>query len=99
MSWGQTYSFTVAIALDLLAAAVFFNTTDICVSSLCRLVQLRDAGQLTTPQESVLAKLAPWQIRSLRVIAAGLEKIQPGHCRLSLASDVARALRVIPLKE
>lgn len=99
MSWNQTYSYTLAITADFLAAAVFFNRTDLCVSSLCRLVQLSDARALTAPQSAVLALLAPWQVSALRQIARGLEKLQIGHCARSLASDVARARRVLPLAE
>lgn len=35
MSWSNSYTHTLAIAVDMLTASVFWNTTDVTVSSLC----------------------------------------------------------------
>jgi hypothetical protein len=35
MSWQNTYSFTLAITLDVVTASVFWNRRDVTVSSLC----------------------------------------------------------------
>lgn len=37
MSWSNTYSHTLAIAVDMATASVFWNKEDITVSSLCGL--------------------------------------------------------------
>ena len=46
MSWSNTYSHTLAIAVDMLTASIFWNDEDVTVSSLCG-VALRK-GQTTT---------------------------------------------------
>jgi hypothetical protein len=37
MSWSNTYSHTLAIAIDILTASIFWNVEDVTVSSLCGL--------------------------------------------------------------
>lgn len=91
MAWTGTWSNRVLIALDQLAAAIFFNRDDVCVSSLCRVVQNADAGVRDFPARLASLKLKPWQIDFLRWLAPKLDKMEPGHCEKSLQSDIARA--------
>lgn len=91
MSWGNTYSHTVLISLDQLAAAVFFGRNEVCVSSLCRLVQNADAGIGDFPARLASLNLKPWQLKFLRWLAPKLDDIEPAHCELSRQGDLARA--------
>lgn len=43
MSWSGTYSHTLAIAVDMATASIFWNRADVTVSSLCGL-ELRKAS-------------------------------------------------------
>lgn len=90
MSWGKTYIHTLLIALDQFAAAVFFDRADVTISSLCRVVQLADAGYLTWQAKLATTKFATWQISVLRVLARWLDYIQTNHCELARQSDLAR---------
>ena len=90
MSWSRTYVHTLLIAIDQFAAAVFFNRADVTISSLCRVVQLADSGDAVWTARLAATKFARWQIAILRVLAAGLEKIQTSHCELARQSDLSR---------
>lgn len=101
MSWSGTYTHNVAIALDELAAAVFFNRNDVTVSSLCRIVQLADSGVHGWPERLRSLGFAPWQVAVLRWLARRLDALQPFHCELARVSDIersgtARALLTMP---
>jgi hypothetical protein len=41
MSWSNTYSHTLAIAVDMFTASIFWNDADVTVSSLCGLALRR----------------------------------------------------------
>lgn len=41
MSWSQTYSYTLAIGVDILTASIFWKTQGVTVSSLCGLALRR----------------------------------------------------------
>jgi hypothetical protein len=90
MAWEKTYVHTLLIAIDSLAAAIFFNRADVTISSLCRVVQLADAGYLTWQARLTATKFAAWQISVLRVLARWLDDIQTNHCELARQSDLAR---------
>jgi hypothetical protein len=98
MSFNNTYVFNQLIALDFSLAALLFNTTDLCVSSLCRLQQLARAKALTSAQAASFQRLSSWQVLVLRGLAVCLDTLQAGHCENSLASDIARAQRVLLLR-
>lgn len=88
MSWGKTYSHTLAIAVDDLAAAVLFNEPDLTVSSLCRLAQLGRLAPL---------KLSAWQVRLLTWLAPRLDRLQAHHCELARLADLERGRRMATL--
>lgn len=84
MSWSNTYSYTLAIAVDMLTASVFWNKTDVCVSSLAGLNLRRRAAGLGTN----------WFLYHLGLL---LNRIQTNHCELSIQGDLARANSTITL--
>jgi hypothetical protein len=96
------YLMTLAIALDRFGAAVLFNMTDCCISSLCW-VMLVSAGKLnaTAAQKAIadtsLKALNPyrWQEELLLVIGRALEWHCPGHCKASANADILTAMRTI----
>ena len=97
MSWERTYTHTLAIATDVATASLFWNVSDLCISTLCRLVQLSDQGEASAAQLAELAKFSELQIELLRRVAAALERLQAGHCELSRLGDLARAQAVATL--
>lgn len=96
------YWLALLIGLDRLGAVVFFNVTDMCISSLCwvmlvyarRLPASSSEGELAT---KTLKAINPyrWQEELLLVIGRALEWIQPGHCKGSANSDILTAMRSI----
>lgn len=98
----HTYLMTLAIALDRFGAAVLFNMTDCCISSLCW-VMLAMAGRIeTTAAEkaraiAALDSLKPyrWQEELLLLIGRALEWHWPGHCKASANADILTAMRTI----
>ena len=90
MSWEGTYSHTVAIATAQFAAAVLLNRSDITVSSLCRVVQLADAGIEDFPDRLRALEFSDRQIRALRWIGRKLEEHWPGHCEEARKGDLLR---------
>lgn len=93
MSWDGTYSHNVLYALDVWAAMIFFNQSDITISSLCRMVQLADfAPGIAGPRLAAL-KLYRLQLWLLRRISSMLEWLSPGHCERARVADLARADR------
>ncbi len=90
MSWSATYSHTLAIAFDDLAAAVLFNRDDLTVSSLCRLAQLDRLAPL---------KLCAWQVAVLKRLASILDRIQAHHCERARLGDIARGNAMAALLE
>lgn len=84
MSWSNTYSHTLAIGVDMLTASIFWNDTDVCVSSLCGL-QLRRV---------IALQGSNWFLVQLGHL---LNWIQADHCELSIAADIARANATLAL--
>ena len=81
MSWDQTYSHTVALAIDRFGAAILFNEPDITISSLCWIAQTKAPGL-----EEL--KLSKWQHELLQDIGAVLEHYWPGHCAAARQGDL-----------
>jgi hypothetical protein len=79
MSWSDTYSHEFLLALDLWAAAVFFNRPGITISSMSGLVRDRKDAPL---------ELHGWQIAFLLWLAPRLSK---RHTDAARAADMARA--------
>lgn len=84
MSWSNTYSHTLAIAVDILTASVFWNVEDVTVSSLCGLAIRKG---LTT---SFLGRLG-WVLNKISknhcelAIAADLDRMSKGTALLNSA--------------
>lgn len=96
MSWDQTYSYTVVLAVDRFAAAVLFGQPDITISSLCWIVL--NAGKLRIADEAMeKLRLSKWQVRSLLWIGGRLEHFFPGHCAAARLSDLRTSTRSIDL--
>lgn len=99
MSWDKSYVHTLAYSLDIGCACVFWNTPDVTVSGMCRVVQLSDAdggnGLWGSHLESL--KLWKWQVSVLRWLAPILDKIQANHCEGARQADLARAARITAL--
>lgn len=97
MSWDQSYSHTVVLAVDRLGAAVIYNQPDITISSLCWIV--RNGTKLKIAEDALpVLRLAPWQKFSLVWIGNGLEYFWPGHCEAARKGDLqtgARARRLL----
>lgn len=92
MSWDQTYSHTVALAIDRLGAALLFNEPDITISSLAWIV--RNAGALKIAEEALpRLKLAAWQRFALEQIGNGLEHFWPGHLDAARWGDLQTGQR------
>jgi hypothetical protein len=68
----------------MLTCSVFWNDTDVCVSSLCGLQLRRAAAGLGTN----------WLLLTL---GKGLDKVQAEHCELSIAGDIARCKAALAL--
>lgn len=86
MSWDQTYSHTVALAVDRFAAAIIFNEPDITISSLCWFV-------LNPAKPIQKLKLSGWQFRLLNWIGSRLEQLFPGHCAAARQGDLYTSAR------
>lgn len=102
MSWGNTYAHTLAFTLDIAGALIFWNQSDITISSLCWLVMAADDLVASPGEENyklrlVRLKLYGWQISLLRHIGPQLDKIQPNHRELAREADLARAARLTAL--
>lgn len=82
MSWDKTYSFTLAIAADVLTASILWNRRDVTVSSLCGLQLRRIANQ----------EGGIWILVQLGRL---LNKIQANHCELAIQGDLAEARETI----
>ena len=82
MSWDKTYSHTVALGIDRLGAALFFNQPDITISSLCWIVR---AG--ASSHRSAL-KANRVQEKALLWIGDFLEHFWPGHCADARQGDL-----------
>lgn len=93
MSWSNTYTHTLAIAVDMLTAATFWNQEDVTVSTLCRIVQLADAGEGDFVMRLGTLKLSASQVDFLRWLAPRLDRLQANHCELARQADGARALK------
>ena len=91
MSWEQSYSHTVLIAVDRLGAALLFNEPDITISSLCWVVR---SG---TPAQNAALKLYGWQKSALQLVGDGLEYFWPGHCARARTSDIQTSSRAAQL--
>lgn len=88
MAWGNSYTHTLALAIDSFAASVLFNRPDLTISALCWLV----TENLDSP-----LKLWKWQRRLLLWIGPILNKIQAGHMALARAGDIRRAKSTLSL--
>jgi hypothetical protein len=98
----HTYLMTLLIGLDRFGAALLFNMTDCCISSLCWMMLVSAKRITVTPGEVALAQrtlesLKPyrWQEELLLVIGRGLEWLSPGHCAASATADILTATRTI----
>jgi len=91
MSWGRTYSHSLAIGLDMFGAVVVFNRPDLTISSLCRIVQLADATREDFPTRLASLKLSAWQVKLLRWLAKRLDGLQTDHCEGARQGDIERA--------
>lgn len=96
------YLMTLAIALDRFGAAVLFNMTDCCISSLCwvMLVTARRIPASSSEGERAAAALKSlnpyrWQEELLLLIGRALEWKWPGHCVASARADILTAMRTI----
>lgn len=99
----HTYLMTLLLALDRFGAAVLFNMTDCCISSLCW-VMLVTAHRLpdstlaeVSRAHAALDSLKPyrWQEEMLLVIGRCLEWKWPGHCKASANADILTSMRTI----
>ena len=103
MSWDRTYSHTLAIAVDQLAAAVIFNRADLTISALCWItLAAASPGVASVPydEHAVSAlralELSVWQHWLLGQIGRNfLERFWPGHCVQARAGDLARGRSAI----
>lgn len=93
------YWLVLLLALDRWGAAVIYNRPDITISALCWCVRNSLQGDPTATQAVVTLNLYRWQHWSLKWIAAGLEKIQKGHCVQARATDLETAQSTINLLE
>lgn len=58
MAWSNTYSHTLAIAVDILTASVFWNVEDVCVSSLAGLsLRKRETNTFLARLGALLSKI------------------------------------------
>jgi hypothetical protein len=80
MAWSKTYTHSLAIAVDILAATLFVKPKDfdITISSYCA-VELRK-------QAAGLKDLNP----KLLWLGGVLNKIQENHCEMALVGDLER---------
>lgn len=76
------YIHTVLVALDSLAAAVFFCRADLTISTMCWMVAAGKADYL---------KLNAFQRGFLAGLGPILNKVQPNHMALAMVSDLERA--------
>lgn len=91
MSFTRTYLHTVAIGVDDLGAALFLNRNDCTISTACDLVRKMDGGNKVARNVVMLTfAFHDWQIRALRRIGVGLERLSPGHCDRARLADIAR---------
>lgn len=98
MDTKHPYWLTLLLALDRLGAALLFNRPDLTISTLCWMALTIDAASRRAhvdPLDMVAWGLwkavdpYPWQGALLRSIGAALERLSPGHCARSRASDLA----------
>lgn len=100
MSWTGTYTNQVAVALDELGAAVFFNRKGVTISSLCRAVLLADAGHTDWAwRVDNYLKLGTWQKVALRVLGKALNFTFPNHCESARLGMLVQAGWTIKLFE
>lgn len=85
MSWDQTYSHNVLLALDLYCALIFFNRAGLTISTLSGLVRDGKDGPL---------KLWGWQRAFLRWLEPRLTR---AHVDAALKADTARAQLALTL--
>jgi hypothetical protein len=96
MTWDQTYSHTLLLAIARAAAAVVFNEPDITVSGLCWIVHFG------TSEEVAALKLYNWQHGLLVEIGGGLEHFFPGHLAATRQGDIdasARSRKLLGVKQ
>jgi hypothetical protein len=105
LSFSNTYAHTLAFTLDVAGALIFWNQSDITISSLCWVVMMSDMqGEHYSTLRGVDyhakldgLKLYGWQTALLRHIGPQLDRIQPNHRELAREADLARAARVTAL--
>lgn len=98
----HAYLLAILIGLDRFGAVILFNTTDMCISSLCWVMLVYSRRLPASPAEATLAaktleamKPYRWQEEVLLVIGRALEWLRPGHCKESATSDILTAVRSI----
>lgn len=79
MAWSNTYTHTIAVAVDVFTASILWNSYDVTISSRCGLA-LRGVGG------------HPEWMKSLGRL---LNKIQANHCELAIQADMQRAKNAI----
>jgi hypothetical protein len=96
LTWDKSYAHTLAYALDITGALIFWNQSDITISSLCWLVMMAEkTADYRVRLDSL--KLYGWQTALLGHIGPQLDKVQPLHRELAREADLARAQKTIGL--
>lgn len=82
MSWSNTYTHTVIITVDVLGASLFWNRSDLTISSLCGLeLRKKAAGQGSVWSLVQLGRFLNW--------------INTGHCEAAINADAQRAVNAL----
>jgi hypothetical protein len=96
MSWDNTYTHTLALAIDRFFAAMIFNEPDITISSLCWVV-LNAGNDPIAAKAIALLKLYAWQKWLLLRIGGFLEYFWKGHCANARLGDISTGNRAVSL--
>ena len=86
-----TYARKQLLELDRAFAVLLFNSQDVTISSLCRIIAIGG------PRRVAALRLYRWQRFVLTYIGAGLEYFWPGHCAAARMADIARAQTILAL--
>lgn len=82
MSLDNTYTYKIAVSVDVLTASIFWNRTDLTVSSLCGL-ELRKVAA---------GKGGVW---SLVQLGRFLNRLSKDHCESAIRGDAQAALNTL----
>ena len=86
-----TYAREQLLEIDRTFAVLLFNSQDVTISSLCRVIALGGS------QHIAALRLYRWQRFALTYIGAALEYFWPGHCEEARQADIARAQAILAL--